>query len=396
MIYLDNNATTPPAPQVIAAMDEALREHWANPSSLHRAGQAVRRKMELARQSVAKLIGCADRELIFTSGGTEAANLAVFGSLRAQPDRKVLICTQIEHSANREAGKRVGSDGVEVLWLPNDCDGVVDLNALTDMLTKRSAEIALVCIMWCNNETGVIQPIEKIGSLCQQHGVRFYTDATQWVGKMPTDVSKLPIDLLSFASHKFHGPKGIGALYVKPRVKVVAQTVGGPQERQRRGGTENVPGIIGLGVAADLANQWLQTDGRKQVAALRDRFEREILKRCDCAAVNCSAALRQWNTSSIAFCGLETESILLMLSERGVCASGGSACASGSLEASPVLQAMRLPPEKLHGTVRFSFSRYTTDAEVDQAVEIIASVVNKLRMSMSTINSASAASAVPS
>lgn len=386
MIYLDNNATTPPAPEVIEAMDQALRDFWANPSSLHRAGQAVRRKVELARQSVAKLIGCSERDLIFTSGGTEAANLAVFGSIRAQPDRKVLVCTKIEHSANREAGKRLCADGIEVVWLPNDEDGVIEVAALEEVLTKRANEIALVCVMWCNNETGVVQPVETIGALCQDYGVRFYTDGTQWVGKMPVDVNKTPVDLLSFAAHKFHGPKGIGALYVKPRVKVVSQTVGGPQERQRRGGTENVPGIIGMSVAADLAREWLATDGRENVAALRDRFEREIIARCECASLNCASAPRQWNTSNVAFCGLETEAILLLLSERGVCASGGSACASGSLDPSPVLQAMNLPPEKLHGSVRFSFSRYTTDAEVNEALDIIPAVINRLQQSMSALS----------
>jgi cysteine desulfurase len=387
MIYLDNNATTPLAPEVIAAIESAMRNDWANPSSVHRAGQAVRRKVELARQSVAKLIGCSEKDLTFTSGGTESANLAVFGSLRAQPDRKVLVCTRIEHSANREAGKRVGTDGVEVVWLPNDENGIIDVAALTDLLVHRGNEIALVCVMWCNNETGVIQPIEKIGALCQEHNVRFYTDGTQWVGKMPVDVTKAPVDLVSFAPHKFHGPKGVGALYVKPRTKMVAQTVGGPQERQRRGGTENVSGIIGFGVAAELARQWLETDDYERVSGMRDRFEREILNRCDCASVNCFGVPRTWNTSNIAFCGLEAEAILLLLSEKGVCASGGSACASGSIDPSPVLQAMHLPLEKLHGSVRFSFSRYTTDDEIDTALDIIPSVISRLRQSMSAIAS---------
>ena len=386
-IYLDNNATTRPAPEVIAAIDGALREHWANPSSLHRAGQAVRRKLELARQSVARLIGCSEKDLCFTSGGTEAANLAVFGSMRAMPQRKALVLTQIEHSANREAATRLNADGYEIIWLPNDEDGVVDVNALADILKNRAGDIALVCVMWCNNETGVIQPVEQIGALCQQHNVRFYTDGTQWVGKMPTNISELPIDLLSFASHKFHGPKGIGALYIRPRLKVVSQTIGGPQERQRRGGTENVPGILGLGAAADLACKWLETDERTRLAALRDRFEREIVQRCEGAVVNCANAPRQWNVSSIAFCGLETEAVLLLLSERGVCASGGSACASGSLEPSPVLAAMHVPQERLHGTVRFSLCRYTTDDEVDRALEIIADVVTRLRQSVSALSS---------
>jgi cysteine desulfurase len=360
-------------------MQHALTELWANPSSVHRAGQAVRRRMELARQSVARLIGCTERDLVFTSGGTEAANLAVLGSLCAFPDRRVLVTTQIEHSAIRASARKLADDGVEIIWLPNDDDGVIDINALADVLSKRASEIALVAVMWCNNETGVIQPIEDIGLLCLQHGVRFYTDATQWVGKMPVDVSKLPIDLLSFASHKFHGPKGVGGLYIKPRTKVLPQCVGGPQERQRRGGTENVPGILGMGIAADLAQQWLQSSERDRMAATRERFEHAICEAVEGAAVNGAGAPRNWNTSNIAFTGLETESVLLMLSEKGVCASGGSACASGSLEASPVLAAMHLPAERANASVRFSFCRHTTSEEIDRAIEIITGVVNRLR-----------------
>lgn len=386
LIYLDNNATTQPAPEVVAAMNEALRELWANPSSLHRAGQAVRRKIDLARQSVAQLIGCKDRDLIFTSGGTESANLAICGSLEAQPERRVLVTTQIEHSAIRQSCKKLGEKNIEIIWLPNDEDGLIELNALSDLLEKRAKEIALVSVMWCNNETGVIQPIEQIGGMCQEHGVRFYTDGTQWVGKQPMNVSSLPIDLLSFASHKFHGPKGIGGLYVKPRTRVVPQTLGGSQERQRRGGTENVPGILGVGAAAELAIKWLQTDGRQRIEALRDRFEHEILNQIEGTSINGIGAPRQWNTSNIAFKGLEAEAILMLLSERGVCASGGSACASGSLEPSPVLQAMHLPMEKAHGSVRFSLSRGTTSEEINEALPIVANVVARLRKSLSVLS----------
>jgi len=385
MIYLDSNATTQPAPEVVEAMIEALRDLWANPSSIHRAGQSVRRKMDLARQSVAQLVGCKDRDLVFTSGGTEAANLAMLGSLRAQPDRKVLVTTRIEHSANREMGKRMADEGIEVLWLDSNEDGVVDAAHVEEILAKRSDEIALVCVMWCNNETGVIQPIEKIGAICSERGVRFYTDATQWVGKMPTNVADLPVDLLSFASHKFHGPKGAGALYVKPKTRLISQTLGGPQERQRRGGTENVPCILGMGVAADLAHQWLQTNERSRMERMRDRFEQRILNEVEGAVINGFNAPRGWNTSNIAFTRLEAEAILLLLSEKGICASGGSACASGSLDPSPVLKAMGLPMERSHGSVRFSLCRHTTDAEIDQALEIIPGVINRLRKSMAAV-----------
>ena len=384
MIYLDNNATTCPAPEVIDAMKDALVNCWGNPSSIHRIGQMVRRKLDLARESVAQLIGCKDRDVILTSGGTEAANLAIFGSLRALDgnQRRVVVTTSIEHSAIREAAKRLADEGYESIFLPNDEDGVVDVGALAELLQHRAKEIAIVAVMWCNNETGVIQPVEEIASLCAEHGVRFYTDGTQWVGKMPVRVSELPIDLMSFAAHKFHGPKGAGALYVKPRTKLAPMTLGGPQERNRRGGTENVPGFIGMGVAAELAHKWLQTNERHRVAAMRDEFERKALHAVDCATINGGGAPRGWNTSNIAFCGLDTEAILLSLSERGVCASGGSACASGSLDPSPILKAMGIPPERAHGSVRFSLSRYTTQAELDEAVKITSGVVNHLREMM--------------
>ncbi|MCI0631273.1 MAG: cysteine desulfurase [Phycisphaerales bacterium] len=392
-IYLDNNATTCPAPEVIAAVHEAMTECWGNPSSIHRVGQTVRRKMDLARQSVGQLLGCKDRDIIFTSGGTEAANLAIFGSLRAFSEgaqhghgggsggtkRRVLVTSQVEHSSIRESAKRLSNEGYEVVYLPNDEDGVVDVAALAELLNFRAAEIALVAVMWSNNETGVIQPVQKLGSLCAEHGVRFYTDGTQWVGKMPTNVSQMPIDLMSFAAHKFHGPKGAGGLYVKPKTRLVPMTIGGPQERERRGGTENVSGFLGMGVAAQLAWKWLQTDERLRLAGTRDRFEKQMLEAVDCATINGSGAQRQWNTSNIAFCGLDTEAILLSLSERGVCASGGSACASGSIDPSPILKAMGIPPERAHGSVRFSLSRYTTQEELDKAVEIVPGVVNRLR-----------------
>ena len=312
-IYLDNNATTRPAPEVIEAMHEALTELWGNPSSIHRAGQAVRRKLDLARQSVAQLLGCKDRDLVFTSGGTEAANLAILGSLRAFEgagiDKRVLVTTRIEHSAIRETANRLAAEGHEIVWLPNDEDGVIDSAALANLLNHRGHEIALVAVMWSNNETGVIQPIERIGALCQEHGVRFYTDGTQWVGKMPTDVSALPVDLVSFAAHKFHGPKGAGGLYVKPRTRLLSQTIGGPQERQRRGGTENVPGFLGMGVAAELAHRWLQGLDRQRFTDMRERFEHRILSEIENTFINGAGAPRQWNTSNIAFAGLETEAI---------------------------------------------------------------------------------------
>ena len=379
MIYLDNNATTRPAGEVVAAMTGALESVWANPSSVHRAGQVARQKLELARESVCRLIGCRDRELVFTSGGTEAANLAIRGSLAIEPKRHVLVTSRLEHSAVRELAESLGASGTEVIWLANDERGIVDLDELRRVLEERGDEIGLVCLMWVNNETGVIQPVEAIGRLCREQRVRFFTDATQWVGKEPTDLAALPIDLLGFAAHKFHGPKGIGGLYVRRGFRVEPQILGGPQERQRRGGTENVPGIVGLGVAADLARAWLATDERKRVAGLRDEFERRILEAIEEVSINGGGAPRMWDTTNLAFCKLEAEAILLMLSERGVCASAGAACSSGSVEPSAVLLAMGIPLERSAGSLRFSLCRETSDQEIERAVEIIVEVIKRLR-----------------
>ncbi len=380
-VYLDNNATTRPDPDVVAAVTEALSEGWANPSSVHRAGQAVRRKVELAREEVCKLIGCEDRELIFTSGGTEGANLAIVGSLAGLPKRPVLVTSRLEHSAVRETAEALVKRGTEVIWAPSTDGGIIDLEYLSDLLARRGSEIALVSIMWVNNETGVIQPIERIGAICREHGVRFHTDATQWVGRMPTDLATMPVDLASFAAHKFHGPKGIGGLFIRRSVRVERQVIGGPQERDRRGGTENVPGIVGMGVAAQRAREWCMGDGPWLGAAMRDQFQGDVLAKCPDAAVNGVDAPRIWTTTNIGFPRLEAEAILLLLSERGVYASAGAACSSGSLDPSPVLLAMGVAPEIAHGSIRFSFSRETTASEIEQAAREVAAVVDRLRRS---------------
>ena len=384
-LYLDNNATTRPADEVVEAMNAALRENWANPSSVHRQGQSARQKLELARESVCRLIGCRDRDLTFTSGGTEAANLAILGSLESLPKRNVLVTTKLEHVAVRELAERMEKKGVEVLWLASQPDGVIEEDSLEAILHDRADDIALVSVQWVNNETGVIQPIERLGAMCRARGVRFHTDATQRVGKMPVNAADLPVDLLSFAAHKFHGPKGVGGLYVGRGVRLTPQAIGGPQERERRGGTENTPGILGFGVAADLAIAWLETDERERLALLRDEFEKTICSRCEETSINSFEAPRIWNTTNIAFHRLEAEAILLLLSERGVCASAGAACSSGSLDPSPVLLAMGITPEAAHGSVRFSLSRETTPPELDQVAEIVPEVIGKLRKSMSTV-----------
>jgi len=388
-LYLDNNATTRPLPEVVDAMRICLEREWANPSSVHRAGVEARRRIELARESVARLIGCQERELLFCSGGTEAANLAILGTLPAEgnwlaagaaaPSRRVLVTSRLEHSAVRETADAWSRRGGEVVWTQHADGGLIDLDWLAATLRERSDDVAIVSVMWANNETGIIQPVERIGALCREHGVRFHTDATQWIGKMPTDVASMQIDLLSFAAHKFHGPKGVGALYARRGIRLERQIIGGPQERDRRGGTENVPGIVGMGVAAEAARNWLGTSERGRLSGMRDRLESELLSRCADASVNGVDVPRLWNTTNIGFAKLEAEAILLLLSERGVCASAGAACSSGSLDPSPVLLAMGIPAAIAHGSIRLSLSRLTTDGDINRAIDVIPAAIEKLR-----------------
>lgn len=388
-IYLDSNATTRPAPEVVDAVARAMRDEWANPSSVHRAGGEAKRSVELARESVARLVGCQEREIVFTSGGTEGANLAIRGSLEhalaAEPRRRVLVTTRFEHSAVRELAQQLEKRGTEVIWLPgaDRAAGTPDLDALESLLASRADEIALVSLMWANNETGAITDIARAGAICRDAGVRFHTDATQWVGRMPTDLAALQVDLASFAAHKFHGPKGVGALYVRRTVRITPQTFGGPQERERRGGTENAPAIVGMGIAAELARTWLAGDGASSGAALRDRFEDEVA-RATGGTIHARQSARLWNTTNIGFPKLEAEAILLLLSERGVFASAGAACSSGSLDPSPVLLAMGIRPEVAHGSIRFSLSRETTEAEIREATVRVVAALDRLRSSTSS------------
>ena len=401
-IYLDNNATTKPAPEVAAAMAEALEQYWANPSSVHRLGQQARQRVELARQSVAALIGAQPRDVLFTSGGTESNNLAVRGLLDASLNSDapgVLVTTPIEHSAVREPAEAYEQRGGVVEQLAVDASGRLDPEALAEVLQRYTDEDAvarplLVSIQWANNETGVLQPIQRIvqtvheaRAAAKERGLRpklyLHTDATQAAGKIPVDVKAAGVDLLTLAAHKFHGPKGVGALYARSGVRLRAQQRGGPQERERRGGTENTAGIVGFGVAADLARRFVAEHDRiAELRQLRDKLERGICEAVPNTVVNGVAANRLWNTSNIAFPGLEAEAILLGLSEQGVCASAGAACSSGSLEPSPVLRAMGLSEPVAHGSVRFSLSRYTTAEEIDAALGIVPTVVGKLGKTM--------------
>ena len=381
--YLDCNATTQPLGDVVSAVTQALVGGWGNPSSVHRAGIDARHGVELSRESVARLLGARPAEVVFTGGGTESASLAISGTLDALAGPGTIVTMRTEHSAVREACEALEARGrARIAWVPPAEGGVIDLGALDEALAEHGDDVALVSVMAANNETGVVQPIKAIGERCRSRGVRVHCDATQWVGRMPASVADWPVDLLTASAHKFHGPKGIGALWVRSGVRVSPQVVGGPQERDRRGGTENVPGIAGMAAAAESAGAWLADGaGRVRGAAQRDRLERAILDAVPDAVVNGAGAERLWNTTNIGFPGLEAEAILLLLSERGVMASAGAACSSGSLDPSPVLLSMGVPPRVAHGSIRLSISRLTTDEEIAHAAEAIPACIARLRRS---------------
>ena len=383
MLYLDNNATTRPAPEVVDCMRACLETDWGNPSSSHRSGIAARRRIDLARGAASELIGCAPRELIFTSGGTEAANLAILGAwnhLRTSaPRRRILACAGTEHPAVLDSIRRGGDLGGEVLTLPVNHEGILNLDFLDQLLEQRGDELAICSVMWANNETGVIQPIEEIAARCRARGVLFHTDAVQWVGREPLSFRETSIDLLSCSGHKFHGPKGAGALVVRDGVQLRSAQLGGPQERERRGGTENVAAIAGFGVACELAQNWLEGDGRREGLRLRKQFEARMLELHEGAVVNGGGAPRLWNTTNLALPGHQAQALVVVLSERGLAISGGAACASGSIEVSGVLGAMGIEPERAAGSLRISVSRTTSEAQLDQAVEVFEAVLSLIR-----------------
>jgi cysteine desulfurase len=373
-IYLDNNATTKVAPEALDAMLPFLTEFYGNPSSVHRLGQRSRQAVDEARVQIARLVGCADSELLFTGGGTEAINTAIRGILVSRGPRKRVITSTVEHSATRELCIQLSKEGYEVVEIGVDQEGCLDLDALRDAV---SADTALVSIMWANNETGVIFPVEEIAEISRAAGAPFHCDATQAIGKIPVNFREIGIDAASFASHKFHGPKGVGAFFARKGLRFKPLLIGGPQERGRRGGTENVPGIVGMGVAAQLAERSLEE--MQRIAELRDHLETRILDTIPDTHINGSRDARLPNTTNIGFSRLEAEAILLLLSEQGVCASAGAACSSGSLEPSHVLRAMKIDDKIAHGAIRFSLSRYTTSEEITKAMEILPSIIARLR-----------------
>ncbi len=375
-IYFDNNATTRLLPEAFEAMRPYLTELYGNTSSIHRFGSQVARKVQEAREQVAALLGASDPvEIVFTSCGTEADNAAIRGILEASPGKRHVVTTQVEHPAVLGLFQHLEKKGYQVTWLRVDRDGMLDLAELEDSLTDNTA---LASIMVANNETGVIFPIDTVGDIVKARGIPFHVDAVQAAGKLPLNMKKSPVDLLTISGHKFHGPKGVGALYVRRGITFRPFIVGGHQERNRRGGTENVAGIMGMGKAAELALRLLGEEGRR-VRELRDRLEQSLLDSCPDCRVNGHRKERLPNTLNMSFKFLEGEAILVLLDQYGICASTGSACTAGSVEPSHVLRAMGVPPEWIQGAVRFSLSRYNTEEEIRFVSEKMPSIIQRLR-----------------
>lgn len=373
-IYLDNNATTRPLPEVVDAMSEVLRGTYANPSSYHQFGKEARHRVEVARQQVARLFGSSPKEVIFTSGGTESINLAMRGLLATRPERRHVVTTAVEHSAVLRVAELLAEEGYQVDYVCVDHEGRLDAEEFKAALRD---DTALVSLMHANNETGVIYDVPRLCQLALERGALVHVDAVQTAGKLPLNATEWGAHAVSVAAHKFHGPKGVGALYLRRRTRLTPQIVGGGQERELRGGTEAVAEIVGMGVAAEAALRDHEEVTRR-VGELRDRLEAGILARIPFAHVFGAGAPRLYNTSNIGFEGLEAEAILILLSEAGICASSGSACSSGSLEPSHVLKAMGIEDRIAHGAIRFSLSRFTTVDEVDRVLEILPVLLNRL------------------
>ena len=374
-IYLDSNATTQVAPEVTDVMLPFFRELWGNPSSMHYFGGQVKKHIETAREQVAALINADPSEIVFTGSGTESDNMAIRGAVEASGPGTRIVASQVEHPAVLAPSRRLKEAGFHVLELGVDSSGQFDLEEVASSL---SADRTFVTIMWANNETGVIFPIQKIAELVKTAGGVMHTDAAQAVGKIPIDVKKVPIDMLSLAGHKIHAPKGIGALYIRKGTKLNPFLLGGHQENGRRSGTENVPYIVGLGMACQLLTGHIE-EKAKTIGKLRDKLEKSLLSSCPDATVNGSTKYRVPNTSNISFKYIEGEAILYHLSDIGIAASSGSACTSGSLEPSHVILAMGIPFTAAHGSIRFGLSRYTTEEEIDYVIEHVPGIVQKLR-----------------
>jgi cysteine desulfurase len=374
-IYLDNNATTQVAEEVLEAMLPYFRELYGNPSSMHSFGGQVGREIRTAREQVAALLGALPEEIIFTSCGTESDNAAIRSALATRPDKKHIITSRVEHPAIHALCAQLATQGYRITELPVDKNGLLDLKNLEKSLTP---DTAVVSLMWGNNETGVIFPVEKAAQMAHEKGVLFHTDAVQSAGKIPINMKNNVIDMLSISGHKLHAPKGIGILYVRRGTRFSPFLIGGHQEKGRRGGTENTPGIIGLGKACELADKNMQKENT-EVMRLRDKLEKELLKRIPQSRVNGDTVNRLPNTTNISFEYVEGEAILLLMNELGICASSGSACTSGSLQPSHVLRAMGVPFTMAHGSIRFSLSIYNTEKEIDFVIEKMPAIIERLR-----------------
>lgn len=374
-VYLDNNATTQVAPEVLEAMLPYFSEFYGNPSSMHSFGGQVGRKIRQAREQIASLIGASADEVIFTSCGTESDNAAIRSALLTYPDRRHIVTSRVEHPAIRSLVSFLATQGYRVTEIPVDNLGRLDMKRYEQSLT---ADTAVVSLMWANNETGVVFPLEKAAEMARSRDILFHTDAVQAVGKIPIDLHRTAIDMLSLSGHKLHAPKGIGALYVRKGTKFSTFLIGGHQEKGRRGGTENTAGIIGLGKACELAARNMELENTR-VKELRDKLESGLLSHIPNSRVNGDRGYRLPNTTSISFEFVEGEAILLLLDEFGICASSGSACTSGSLQPSHVLRAMGVPFTMAHGSIRFSLSIYNTEEEIDFVLEKMPGVIEKLR-----------------
>ncbi len=374
-VYVDNNATTRVAPEVLEVMQPYFSEYYGNPSSMHFFGGQVQKKVDEARARVAEFLGAEPSEIVFTSCGTESDNAAILGTLDSYPEKRHIITTRVEHPAVGNVSTYLGRKGYRVTELSVDREGRLDLDELRESLTDGTA---VVTIMYANNETGVIFPIEEIGEIVKAKGIPFHTDAVQAAGKIPLSMKKSKLDMLSISGHKLHAPKGIGILYIRKGTKFSPFLIGGHQEKGRRGGTENVPYIIGLGKACEMAQKHLNEENTR-VRSLRDYLEAKLLEKIPNTLVNGDRKNRLPNTTSLSFEYVEGESILLLLSDLGICASSGSACTSGSLEPSHVLRAMGVPFTAAHGSIRFSLSIYSTKEEMDYIIEHLPPIIQRLR-----------------
>ncbi len=374
-IYLDNNATTQVAPEVLEAMLPYFHDFYGNPSSMHSFGGQVAKKIREAREQAAALIGATSDEIIFTSCGTESDNAAIRSALAAHPDRRHIVTSRVEHPAIKSLCAHLTRQGYRVTEIPVDKEGLLDMNHYERSLTP---DTAVVSLMWANNESGVLFPVEKAAELAHKRGILFHTDAVQAVGKIPIHMKANVIDMLSISGHKLHAPKGIGILYVRRGTKFSPFLIGGHQEKERRGGTENTPSIIGLGKACELAARNMEAENTR-VKQLRDKLEEKLLEFIPNSRVNGNRSYRLPNTSNISFEFVEGEGILLLMDEFGICASSGSACTSGSLQPSHVLRAMGVPFTMAHGSIRFSLSIYTTEEEINFVIEKMPPIIEKLR-----------------